>query len=119
MYVAPTLADDGPGRLFGGQVAGQSLRAATLTVDPDRAVHSLHAYFIRPGKPNVALRLHVERTRDGRSFTTRQVTATQHGEPIFILSASFHHAEPGVDWQLDPPSDLPDPETLAPLAFAL
>ncbi|CAN5768585.1 acyl-CoA thioesterase II [soil metagenome] len=97
-FVAPTPAD-GPDRLFGGQVAGQSLRAATLTVDPDRSAHSLHAYFIRPGRPGVALQLDVDRTRDGRSFTTRRVTASQDGEPIFVLAASFHISEPGEDWQ--------------------
>jgi acyl-CoA thioesterase-2 len=103
-----------PGRLFGGLVASQTLRAATLTVDPARPPHSLHAYFIRPGKVDVPLTLDVERTRDGRSFTTRQVTATQEGKPIFILSASFHGTEDGADWQLPGPSGLPDPEQLAP-----
>jgi acyl-CoA thioesterase II len=103
---------DGPGRLFGGQVASQSLRAATLTVDPDRPPHSMHAYFIRPGRPGEPLRLEVDRTRDGRSFTTRQVTASQSGEPIFILSASFHAPEVGDDWQLPLPTELADPESL-------
>src|SRR4051794_12618524 len=91
---------EGPGRLFGGQVAAQSLRAATLTVDASRPPHSLHAYFIRPGRPGTPLDLSVERTRDGRSFTTRHVTAAQNGEPIFMLSASFHGGEEGDDWQL-------------------
>ena len=99
VFLAPTPSD-GPPRLFGGQVAAQSLRAATLTVDGDRPPHSLHAYFIRPGRPGTELRLEVSRVRDGRSFTTRQVTASQHGEAIFTLSSSFHHAEVGDDWQL-------------------
>ncbi len=112
-FVAATPGD-GPGRLFGGQVASQSLRAAVMTVDPSRPPHSLHAYFIRPGRPGEPLRLDVERTRDGRSFTTRQVSASQGGEPIFILSASFHAPEAGDDWQLPAPSGLPDPESLSP-----
>ncbi|HEX8803740.1 MAG TPA: acyl-CoA thioesterase II [Acidimicrobiales bacterium] len=105
---------DGPGRLFGGQVAGQALRAATLTVEPDRRVHSLHAYFIRPGKPGEPLRLDVERTRDGRSFTTRRVEASQSAGPIFTLAASFHVAEDGDDWQLPAPLDVPDPDDIEP-----
>jgi acyl-CoA thioesterase-2 len=109
-----TTPSDGPGRLFGGQVASQTLRAATLTVDASRAVHSLHAYFIRPGRPGEPLQLTVDRTRDGRSFTTRRVTASQSGGPIFTLAASFHVAEQGDDWQLPAPSGLPDPESIDP-----
>jgi acyl-CoA thioesterase-2 len=116
VYLAATPGD-GPGRLFGGQVASQSLRAAMLTVDPSRPPHSLHAYFIRPGRPGEPLRLSVERTREGRSFTTRQVTASQGDEAVFILSASFHAPEPGDDWQLPPPSDLPGPDDLTPPAI--
>ena len=82
-------------RVFGGQVAGQALVAAGRTVDPDRPVHSLHAYFIRPGDPAVPLVYTVERVRDGRSFTTRRVSAIQHGKTIFTLSASFQHPEAG------------------------
>src|SRR5215472_17055723 len=84
-------------RVFGGQVAGQALVAAGRTVPPDRPVHSLHAYFIRPGDPSVPLVYTVDRTRDGRSFTTRRVSAIQQGKTIFTLSASFHHAEPGPE----------------------
>jgi acyl-CoA thioesterase II len=112
-FWAPTPSD-GPSRLFGGQVASQSLRAAIHTVDPSRPAHSFHAYFIRPGRPDQPLHLSVERTREGRSFSTRQVTASQAGEAIFILSASFHAAEPGDDWQLPAPGPVPDPETLDP-----
>lgn len=104
---------DGPSRLFGGQVASQSLRAATLSVDPDRRPHSFHAYFVRPGTPDVPLDLEVERTRDGRSFSTRRVTASQDGEAIFVLAASFHIQEEGDDWQLPAPSDVPAPEDVA------
>jgi acyl-CoA thioesterase-2 len=84
-------------RVFGGQVAGQALVAAGRTVPADRPVHSLHAYFIRPGDPSVPLVYTVDRVRDGRSFTTRRVTGIQHGKPIFTLSASFHHPETGYE----------------------
>src|SRR5215472_17727909 len=84
-------------RVFGGQVAGQALVAAGRTVPAERAVHSLHAYFIRPGDPEVPLVYTVDRTRDGRSFSTRRVSAIQQGKTIFTLSASFHHAEPGPE----------------------
>lgn len=98
-------------RVFGGQVAGQALVAAGRTVPADRPVHSLHAYFIRPGDPTVPLIYLVEQVRDGRSFTTRRVSAVQHGETIFTLSASFHHAEPGVSHS-DPMPDVPAPQDL-------
>jgi acyl-CoA thioesterase-2 len=104
-FTAATPGEDGM-RLFGGQVASQSLRAATLTVDPARPPHSFHAYFIRPGRVNRPLRLDVERTRDGQSFTTRQVTASQDGKPIFILAASFHGFETGDDWHLPGPAEV-------------
>ena len=98
-------------RVFGGQVAGQALVAAGRTLDPDRHVHSLHAYFLRPGDPNVPIVYEVDRIRDGRSFTTRRVVAIQHGKAIFNLSASFQVREGGVDHQLPMP-DAPDPESL-------
>lgn len=111
-FIAATPSPaEGPPRLFGGQVASQSLRAATLTVGADRYPHSLHAYFIRPGAPGVPLELSVDRTRDGRSFSTRTVSAAQNGEPIFVLTASFHVEEAGDDWQEDPPTlDVKGPE---------
>src|ERR1041385_3216774 len=87
-------------RVFGGQVAGQALVAAGRTVPRDRPVHSLHAYFIRPGDPSVPLVYTVDRVRDGRSFTTRRVTAIQHGKAIFTLSASFQVAEDGPTHQV-------------------
>lgn len=98
-------------RLFGGQVAGQSLRAACLTAD-GRPPHSLHAYFIRPGTPGEPLTFEVARTRDGRSFSTRHVTASQGGKPILELIASFHAPEDGFDWQADPPAGTPGPDGL-------
>jgi acyl-CoA thioesterase-2 len=102
-------------RVFGGQVAGQALVAAGRTVPADRPVHSLHAYFIRPGDPTVPLVYLVERVRDGRSFTTRRVTVVQHGKTIFTLSASFHRQEPGVD-HAEPMPDVPRPDELEPTA---
>jgi acyl-CoA thioesterase II len=98
-------------RVFGGQVAGQALVAAGRTVPADRPVHSLHAYFIRPGDPAVPIVYLVDRVRDGRSFTTRRVSAVQHGEAIFTLSASFHHDEPGPE-HADPMPVAPPPETV-------
>ena len=105
-------------RVFGGQVAGQALVAAGRTVSPDRPVHSLHAYFIRPGDPAVPLIYTVERVRDGRSFTTRRVSAVQHGKTIFILSASFHRPEEGYE-HADPMPPAPAPETIRPSAERL
>lgn len=105
------------GRLFGGQVASQSLKAAHLTVGPDRRVHSLHAYFVLGGKPGVPVDFTVRRTRDGRSFTTRHVTASQDGAAIFEMIASFHVDEPGDDWQAPGPVLEPGPEQLEPIMF--
>ncbi|HXA61940.1 MAG TPA: acyl-CoA thioesterase II [Streptosporangiaceae bacterium] len=99
-------------RVFGGQVAGQALVAAGRTVPVDRPVHSLHAYFLRPGDPLVPIVYTVDRVRDGRSFTTRRVAAIQHGKAIFTLSASFHRLEPGPEHQSAMP-EVPGPETLA------
>ncbi|MGI8793004.1 MAG: acyl-CoA thioesterase, partial [Acidimicrobiales bacterium] len=103
---------EGPGRVFGGQVASQALRAAQRTVDIDHAIHSLHSYFMRPGEHGVPILYKVERLRDGRSFTTRRVTAIQHGEAIFILEGSFHVAEDGPEYALPAPADLRDPDDL-------
>jgi acyl-CoA thioesterase-2 len=100
-------------RVFGGQVAGQALVAAGRTVPVERPVHSLHAYFLRPGDPSVPIVYEVERTREGRTFSTRRVVAIQHGRTIFSLVASF--AVPpvdGVDHQTPMPVGVPDPETL-------
>ncbi|GAA0241004.1 acyl-CoA thioesterase II [Actinomadura nitritigenes] len=98
-------------RVFGGQVAGQALVAAGRTVPVNRPVHSLHAYFIRPGDPLVPIVYTVDRVRDGRSFTTRRVSAIQHGKAIFTLSASFQIVEDGPAHHAPMP-DAPDPETL-------
>jgi acyl-CoA thioesterase-2 len=101
-------------RVFGGQVAGQALVAAGRTTDGQRPVHSLHAYFLRPGRPGVPIVYQVERVRDGRSFTTRRVVAVQEGRTIFNLTASFHLPEPGFEHQLPMPS-VPDPGQLPKL----
>jgi acyl-CoA thioesterase II len=99
-------------RVFGGQVAGQALVAAGRTVDPARHVHSLHAYFLRPGDPTVPILYDVDRIRDGKSFTTRRVVAIQHGRAIFNLSASFHIPEKGLEHQLPFPDDVASPDSL-------
>ncbi len=98
-------------RVFGGQVAAQALVAAERTVPGDRRVHSLHSYFLRPGDVHAPIIYFVDRIRDGRSFTTRRVVATQHGEAIFNMSASFHKDEPGLEHGVAMP-EAPDPTTL-------
>ena len=98
-------------RVFGGQVAGQALVAAARTVGDDRHVHSMHAYFLRPGDPSIPILYEVDRIRDGRSFTTRRVVAIQHGKAIFNLSASFQVPEEGLEHSFEMP-EAPPPETL-------
>lgn len=97
-------------RVFGGQVLGQALTAAGRTVDAGSA-HSLHAYFLRPGDPTTPILYQVDRTKDGRAFTTRRVIAIQHGRAIFHLEASFHTPESGHEHQ-DAMPDAPDPDSL-------
>jgi acyl-CoA thioesterase-2 len=99
-------------RVFGGQVIGQALVAAQRTVEPDRHVHSLHCYFMRPGDPAVPIIYEVDRIRDGSSFTTRRVVAIQHGHAIFSLSASFQVDEPGLEHIIEMPEGVPAPDTL-------
>jgi acyl-CoA thioesterase-2 len=118
------LGDPGPGsgRLFGGMVAAQCVMAAGRTVAEGRRLHSLHSYFLRPGRHDVPLRLVVDRIRDGRSFTTRRVVAHQNGEAIFNLSASFAVPEDGIEHQdempkVAPPEDCPDWEQLRAKMF--
>ena len=105
--------DIGTGRVFGGQVFAQSLMAAQRTVPSEREAHSVHGYFLRAGDLKAPIIFFVDRPRDGGSFTSRRVTAIQHGEAIFHLSASFHVSEPGLEHQSEMP-DVPMPETLAP-----
>jgi acyl-CoA thioesterase II len=105
--------DIGSGRVFGGQVMAQALVAAQRTVEPERVAHSLHGYFILPGDLAAPIVYFVDRLRDGKSFTTRRVTAIQHGRAVFNMSASFHRAEQGVEHQSDMPH-VPPPEGLEP-----
>jgi acyl-CoA thioesterase-2 len=102
----------GLARIFGGQVIAQALIAAYQTV-PERICHSLHCYFIRPGDPSVPILYEVDRSRDGSSFTTRRVTAIQHGRQIFNLAASFQIVEDGLDHQ-SPMPPTPTAEDMAP-----
>jgi acyl-CoA thioesterase-2 len=103
-------ANQGP-RIFGGHVIAQALLAAYATVE-ERVCHSLHCYFIRPGDPSIPILYEVDRARDGRTFTTRRVTAVQHGQQIFNLAASFEVEEEGLEHQ-DPMPAAPRPETLS------
>src|SRR6185312_15187986 len=98
-------------RVFGGQVLGQALVAATRTVESSRICHSLHAYFLRPGDPSVPILYEVDRSRDGHSFAARRVVAIQHGKQIFNLAASYQTPEEGYEHQLQMP-DVPPPEQL-------
>ena len=97
--IAESVAALGGRRLYGGMIAAQSLAAAAATVDPSRLPQSLHAYYIKGGKAGVDITYTVERTRDGRSFDTRRVTAVQNGAAIFEMLASFHRPEATTDWQ--------------------
>jgi acyl-CoA thioesterase-2 len=97
-------------RVFGGQVIGQALVAASRTVE-GRLAHSLHAYFLRAGDPAIPIIYEVDRIRDGGSFSTRRVVAIQHGQAIFSMAASFHNEEGGLHHQIKMP-DVPSPEAL-------
>jgi len=103
--------DLGWGNVFGGQVLGQALSAAVQTVPEGRPVHSLHAYFLRPGNAKKPIVYEVDRSRDGSSFTTRRVVAIQEGHAIFNLAASFQIDEPGFEHQ-DAMPDAPPPLSL-------
>jgi acyl-CoA thioesterase-2 len=100
-----------PARVFGGQVLAQALNAATKTVSPDRLAHSMHASFLRPGNPGKQIKYEVNLTRDGRSFTTRNVLALQDDVEIFSTSVSFHIEEAGLSHHTDMPQ-VPPPEEL-------
>lgn len=112
-FRAPNPEEMSWGRVFGGQVVGQALRAAMLTVPEAYAAHSLHAYFIRGGQPGVPIRVEVDPLRDGRSFATRHTVAMQEDEVIFSMSCSFHKQEEGPEYQLPASADVPDPEDVA------
>jgi acyl-CoA thioesterase II len=115
-FAAAAPAYDYRPTLFGGQVAGQALRAAALTVGADRPPHSLHSYFVRPGRLDEPLVMQVERVRDGRSFSVRGVEAWQAGEVILDMVASFHAPE-GGDRYAQPYPDVGDPDDVAPDPF--
>ncbi len=102
-------------RVYGGKVLGEALEAAQLTVG-DRPAHSLHAYFLREADAFHPVIYTVERSRDGRSFSARRVTAIQHGQPIFTMEASFHRPEEGIAYQGKMP-DVPPPESVAPVQW--
>lgn len=110
------------GRVFGGQVLAQGVVASGRTVEtlpgPRRRLHSIHAYFMRPGDDTQPITFSVERMRDGRSFSTRRVHAIQHGKPILSMSASFQDDDPGLDHQ-DPMPQVPAPDEVPSLADAL
>jgi acyl-CoA thioesterase-2 len=106
--------DIGSPQVFGGQVLGQALKASYATVEPDRVAHSLHAYFLKRGDFKAPIVYFVDRSRDGQSFTSRRVTAIQHGEQIFHMSASFQVPQPGLEHQMAMPQ-VPGPETLPDL----
>ena len=102
-------------RVFGGQVAGQALVAAARTVDDEHHVHSLHAYFLRPGDPTVPILYEVDRIRDGRSFITRRVVAIQHGKADLQPAASFQTPR----GRLRPRGPMPDGPARARVAARL
>jgi acyl-CoA thioesterase II len=103
--------DEGWQRVYGGQVIGQALVAASRTVTTERHAHSLHGYFLRPGDTTVPILYVVDRIRDGKSFTTRRVVAVQHGKAIFNMAISFQVVEDGMSHQFEMP-DVPQPEDL-------
>lgn len=107
------------GRIYGGQVLAQSLVAAHRTVEADRFAHSMHAYFLRPGNVDLPITFSVDRIHDGRSFSTRRTQAYQEGNPILSMIASFQDVDDGLEYQLEMPTDLPDPETLPSTAELL
>ncbi|WP_194419694.1 acyl-CoA thioesterase [Microbacterium abyssi] len=102
------------GRIYGGQVLGQSLLAAERTMPPDRAAHSMHGYFLRPGDSSQGITIAVDRIHDGRSFSTRRAQAYQNGVPIFSMIASFQDEAPGVEHAEPMPAGVPAPEELTP-----
>ncbi len=110
-----------PLRAYGGQIAAQALAAAAQTVPVERPVHSLHGYFLRPGRTKDSIVYLVDRPRDGRSFSTRFVRAVQHGETIFMMTASFALPDAGPAHQFTMPGVPPplavDPMPVPPPAY--
>ncbi|MGO1802602.1 MAG: acyl-CoA thioesterase [Microbacteriaceae bacterium] len=100
------------GRIYGGQVLGQSLLAAERTLSPGRAAHSMHGYFLRPGDSTQGVTIAIDRIHDGRSFSTRRAQAYQNGVPIFSMIASFQDEAPGLEHAAPMPAGIPQPEEL-------
>lgn len=119
IYVGSGNAASPRSRLFGGQVLGQSLVAAAKSVDPDRLIHSMHGYFLRPGDAAAPITFGVQRLRDGRSFSARRTHAYQNGIPILSMIASFQVPDTGIEHQEPMPVGIPDPETLPSTAQLL
>ena len=109
------ISDTHVKRVFGGKVLGEAIKAAQSTVE-DRAVHSIHAYFLREADSNNPVIYDVDRSRDGGSFSARRVAAIQYGRPIFTLEASFHKLEKGIEFQVDMP-EVPQPDEIARVSF--
>ncbi|AMM20387.1 acyl-CoA thioesterase II [Frondihabitans sp. PAMC 28766] len=107
------------GRVFGGQVLAQSLLAAATTVPSEKAVHSMHAYFLRAGKIEQPIEFHVDRSHDGRSFASRRTEALQGGVPIMTTMSSFQTIDEGIDHETEMPDGLADPESLPTMADTL
>ena len=111
-FTAPASPDKGQ-RVFGGQFLAQCLAAAHATVDDERDVNSLHGYFLRPGDVDVPLRIAVERVRDGRSFSSRQAVAVQHGKELFRLLVSFQVPDATPEYVASAMPDVPPPEEVS------
>lgn len=101
------------GHVFGGLLVGQAVRAAQLTVIDDDAIRSLHASFVRAGRPGRHVELAVERTRDGSSFATRRVVVSQGDDIVLVLTADFHREEDGPEYQVPPVAEVPGPDAAA------
>jgi acyl-CoA thioesterase-2 len=110
-YVATTQYCPWP-KAYGGDMVAQALVAAVRSVEPDRGLHSMHSYFMRPVDIGAEVRYEVERLRDGRGYSTRQVRGFQGGKPVYTAMASFHVPEDGGEYAVDAPRDVPDPDDL-------
>lgn len=106
-------------RVFGGQVMGQALHAMYATMEEDRLAHSMKSYFVRPGTTSAPIQYTVARTRDGGSFSSRNVVASQGGQDIFVMSASFKVAEDGLEHATAAPAGVPEPAACPPLSTVL
>ncbi|MFC0581548.1 acyl-CoA thioesterase [Micrococcoides hystricis] len=118
LFLGP-VAQQHQHRVFGGQVLAQGVMACTQTVNPERPLHSIHAYFLRPGDSKKPITFGVDRLRDGRSFSARRANAYQDGKPILSMLASFQSPAEGYDHQISMPADLPQPEDLDSVAVQL